>query len=83
LVYIATADDESDDEHAYDAQKVAHNRGWDDLDLENTFEHRRENGLIRRKSGGRSWDYEDTEFSDRRTLSSTPTTLSTRRSRCT
>jgi hypothetical protein len=64
LVYIATADDDSDDEHAYDAQKVAHNRSWDDLDLENTFEHRRENGLIRRKSGGRSWDYEDTEFSD-------------------
>jgi nitroreductase len=64
LVYIVTADDDSDDEHAYDAQKVAHNRSWDDLDLENTFEHRRENGLIRRKSGGRSWDYEDTEFSD-------------------
>src|ERR1700730_16676422 len=64
LVYIATADDDSDDEHAYDAQKVAHNRSWDDLDLENTSEHRRENGLIRRKSGGRSWNYEDTEFSD-------------------
>ena len=64
LVYIATAEEGSDDEHAYDAQKVAHNRSWDDLDLENTFEHRRENGLIRRKSGGRSWDYEDTKFSD-------------------
>src|SRR5205807_3064411 len=64
LVYIATADDDSDDEHAYDAQKVAHNRSWDALDLENTSEHRRENGLIRRKSGGRSWDYEDREFGD-------------------
>ena len=64
LVYIATAEEGSDDEHAYDAQKVAHNRSWDDLDLENTCEHRRENGLIRRKSGGRSWDYEDTKFSD-------------------
>ncbi len=64
LVYIAPAEDDSDDEHAYDAQKVAHNRSWDDIDLENTFERRRENGLIRRKSGGRSWDYEDTEFSD-------------------
>jgi hypothetical protein len=52
LVYMATADDDSDDEHAYDTQKVAYNRSWDDLDLENTFEHRRENGLIRRKSGG-------------------------------
>jgi hypothetical protein len=57
-------EDDSDDEHAYDAQKVAHNRSWDDIDFENTFEHRRENGLIRRKSGGRSWDYEDAEFSD-------------------
>jgi len=64
LVYIVTADDDSDDEHAYEAQKVAHNRSWDDLDLENTSEDRRENGLIRRKSGSRSWDYEDTEFSD-------------------
>jgi hypothetical protein len=64
LVYIVTADDDGYDEHAYDAQKVAHNRSWDDLDLENTFEHRRENGLIRRKSGSRSWDYEDTEFRD-------------------
>ena len=64
LVYIATAEEGSDDEHAYDAQKVAHNRSWDDIDLENTSEHRRENGLIRRKSGGRSWDYEDTKFSD-------------------
>jgi hypothetical protein len=64
LVYIATAEPESDDEHAYDAQKVAHNRSWDDIDLENTSEHRRENGLIRRKSGRGSWEYEDTEFSD-------------------
>ena len=64
LVYIATAEPESDDEHAYDAQKVAHNRSWDALDLESTFEHRRENGLIRRKSVNRSWEYEDTKFSD-------------------
>jgi hypothetical protein len=64
LVYIATAEDDSDDEHAYDAQKVAHNRSWDDVDWESTNEHRRENGLIRRKSGGRSWDHEDKEFSD-------------------
>jgi hypothetical protein len=62
LVNILTAEDDGYDEHAYDAQKVAHSRSWDDIDLENTFEHRRENGLIRRKS--RSWDYEDTEFSD-------------------
>ncbi len=45
------------------AQKVAHNRSWDDLDLESTFEHRRENGLIRQKSGSSSQDYEDAEFS--------------------
>jgi len=64
LVYIATAEIDSDDEHAYDAQKVAHNRSWDDLDLENTSEHRRENGLIRRKSGRGSWEYEDTKFGD-------------------
>jgi hypothetical protein len=64
LVYIVTAEDDGDDEHAYDAQKVAHNRSWDDLDLESTFEHRLENGLIRRKSGDRSWEYEDTEFGD-------------------
>src|SRR5207248_7552291 len=63
LVYIATADDDGDDEHAYDAQKVAHNRSWDDLDLENTFEHRRENGLIRRKSARGPRDYEDIQFS--------------------
>ena len=31
---------------------------------ENTGEHRRENGLIRRKSGGRHWEYEDAEFAD-------------------
>jgi hypothetical protein len=64
LVYIATAGDDEYDEHGYDAQKVAHNGSWDDLDLEATFEHRRENGLIRRKSGGRHWEYEDAEFAD-------------------
>jgi hypothetical protein len=64
LVYIATADDDGYDEHAYDAQKVAYNRSWDDIDWESTNEHRRENKLIRRKSGGRSRDYEDTEFGD-------------------
>lgn len=62
LVYIATAEDDGYDEHAYEAQKVAHNRSWDDVDWESTSEHRRENGLIRRKSEGRSWEYEDTEF---------------------
>jgi hypothetical protein len=64
LVYIATAEPDSDDEYAYDAQKVAYNRSWDHLDLESTFEHRRESGLIRRKSVNRSWEYEDTKFSD-------------------
>ena len=64
LVYIATAEDDSDDEHAYDARKVAYNRSWDDIDWESTNEHRRENKLIRRKSGGRSRDYEDAEFGD-------------------
>ncbi len=64
LIYMATAEDDGYDEHAYDAQKVAHNQSWDDLDLEATFEHRRENGLIRRKSGGRHWEYEDAEFGD-------------------
>jgi hypothetical protein len=64
LVYILTAEDDGYDEHAYEAQKVAYNRSWDDLDLESTFEHRRENGLIRRKSGGRSREYEDTTFGD-------------------
>jgi hypothetical protein len=64
LVYMATAEQDGDDEHAYDAQKVAHNGSWDDIDWENTFEHWRENGLIRRKSGGRHWEYEDSEFSD-------------------
>jgi hypothetical protein len=64
LVYILTAEDDGYDEHAYEAQKVAHNRSWDDIDLESTFEHRRENGLIRRKSGKGSWEYEDTEFAD-------------------
>jgi len=39
LVHIATAEGDGDDEHAYDAQNVAHNRSWDDLDLESTFEH--------------------------------------------
>jgi hypothetical protein len=64
LVYIAVAGEDDDDEHAYDAQKVAHNASWDDLDLEATFEHRRENRLVRRKSGGRHWEYEDAEFGD-------------------
>jgi hypothetical protein len=64
LVYIAVADEDDDDEHSYDAQKVAHNGSWDDVDWENTGEHRRENGLIRRKSGGRHWEYEDAEFAD-------------------
>jgi len=64
LVYMATAEQDGDDEHGYDAQKVAHNGTWDDIDWENTFEHWRENGLIRRKSGGRTWEYEDAEFGD-------------------
>jgi hypothetical protein len=65
LVYMATAEvDDGDDEHAYDAQTVSHNGSWDDVQWENTFEHRRENGLIRRKSGGGSWDYVDAEFGD-------------------
>src|SRR6516162_1958328 len=34
----------------------------DDIDGESTTEHRRENGLIRRKSGSRSRDYEGSEF---------------------
>ena len=62
LVSIATAEDDGYDEHAYDAQQVAHNRSWDDVDWESTSEHRRENGLIRRKSGGRNWEYEDGKF---------------------
>jgi hypothetical protein len=62
LVYIATAETDGDDEHAYDAQKVAHNRSWDDIDFENTSEHRREEGLIRRKTQKGSWEYEDTKF---------------------
>ena len=64
LVYMATADEDSDDEHAYDAQTVLHNGSWDDVAWENTYEHRRESGLIRRKSGGGSWDYVDAEFGD-------------------
>jgi hypothetical protein len=64
LVYIVTAEDDGYDEHAYDAQKVAYNRSWDDIDWESTNEHRRGNKLIRRKSGGRSRDHEDTEFGD-------------------
>jgi len=64
LVYMATAEQDGDDEHGYDAQKVAHNGTGDDIDWENTFEHWRENGLIRRKSGGRTWEYEDAEFGD-------------------
>jgi len=62
LVYIATAETDGDDEHAYDAQKVTYNCSWDDLDLENTSEHRREEGLIRRKTQKGSWEYEDTKF---------------------
>ena len=46
LISIATAQDDGDDKHAYDAQKVAYNRSWDDLDLESTFEHRRQEGLM-------------------------------------
>jgi hypothetical protein len=65
LIYIAVAgEDDYDDEHAYDAQKVAHNGSWDDLDLQATFDHRSEVGLIRRKPGGRAWEYEDIEFGD-------------------
>jgi hypothetical protein len=64
LVCIATADEDGDDEHGYDTQKIAYNGSWDDLDLESTFEHRREAGLIRRKSGERHWEYEDSEFGD-------------------
>jgi hypothetical protein len=64
LVYIVTAEDDGYDEHAYEAQKVAYNRSWDDIEWESTNEHRRENKLIRRKSGSRSREYEDTEFSD-------------------
>ena len=64
LVYIAVASEDDYDEHGYDAQKVAHNQSWDDVDWENTGEHRRENGLIRRKSGGRHWEYEDAEFAN-------------------
>ena len=74
LVYIATAEEGSDDEHAYDAQKVAHNRSWDDLDLENTCEHRRENRLIRRKSGGRRGITRTPSSATRRVSNSTPTT---------
>jgi hypothetical protein len=46
LVYIATTQDDDDDEHAYDAQKVAYNSSCDDLGLESTFEHRRQEGLM-------------------------------------
>jgi hypothetical protein len=65
---------------AHEAQKVAYNRSWDDIDWESTFEHRRENGLIRRKSGSRSRDYEGSEFGEPEHIGSTPTTSSTRRS---
>jgi hypothetical protein len=72
LVYIAVAEEDEDDEpeededdeHAYDAPKVRHNGSWDDLDLEATFDRRSESGLIRRKPGGRTWEYEDAEFGD-------------------
>jgi hypothetical protein len=63
LVYMATADEE-DDEHGYDAQKIAHSGAWDDVEWESTFERRRENGLIKRKPGGGGWDYVDAEFAD-------------------
>ena len=46
LISIATTQDDGDDEHAYDTQKVTYNRSWDDLDLESTFEHRRQEGLM-------------------------------------
>jgi hypothetical protein len=46
LISIATTQDDGGDEHAYDAQKVAYDRSWDDLDLESTFEHRRQEGLM-------------------------------------
>ena len=44
LISIATTQDDGDNEHAYDAQKVTYNRC--DLDLESTFEHRRQEGLM-------------------------------------
>jgi len=66
LVYIATAEPESDDEHAYDARKSAYNRSWDDIDFESTLEHRREKGLIRRKSGRGSVGI--SEFSDPKSI---------------
>jgi hypothetical protein len=46
LVYIAIAQDDGDDKHAYDAQKVAYDCSWDDLDLESIFEYRSEEGLM-------------------------------------
>jgi hypothetical protein len=52
------------DEHAYEAEKVAYNRSWNDIDLDPTFENRRENRLVRRKSGNRLREYEDTQFGD-------------------
>jgi hypothetical protein len=80
LVYTVIADEDSDDEHAYDAQKVAYNRSWDDIDWESTYEHRRENKLIRRKSGA---GYAITRTQNLVTPSasnSTPMTSSTRQS---
>ena len=67
LVYMATADEE-DDEHGYDAYKIAQSGSWDDIDWESTFEHRRANGLIRRKAGGGGWDYVDAAFADPRDI---------------
>jgi hypothetical protein len=63
LVYMATAGEE-DDEHGYDARKIAHRGAWDDVEWESTFERRRENGLIKRKAGAGAWEYEDVEFAD-------------------
>jgi len=34
LVYIVTGEDDGYDEHAYEAEKVAYNRSWDDIDWE-------------------------------------------------
>ena len=46
LVYIATAQDDGDDKHAYDAQIVAYNCSCDNLDLGSIFEYRSEEGLM-------------------------------------
>jgi len=64
LVHIATAEGDGDDEHAYDAQNVAHNRSWDDLDLESTFEHPTRERPDQAQAERGSWEYEDAEFGD-------------------